>query len=408
MPVYTVSQVTAYIRDLLDRDSLLSDLWISGEVSNLTLSQAGHTYFTLKDAQGQLRCVMFQGGKGAELLTSGGAVIAHGRITFYEARGLLEFQTDLVVPEGTGPLYLEYERLKMRLEAEGLFDPTRKRPLPAFPRVIGVVTSPVGAVFHDICNIIRRRYPLVELLLAPTPVQGEGAASGIVAALKALNLRKDVDVVIVARGGGTIEELWPFNEEAVARAIYASRAPVVSGIGHETDFTIADLVADVRAPTPSAAAEMVVPDAAALRQRVAELEKGAQQALSALFSLRRQELGGLLERLERAAPDVEGRRREVEGLERAASLAIAGHLNLLGERVSGLEKRLRALSPRSILDRGYAIVQREPGGEVVRRVGQVHPGDTLRVTVSDGAFPARAGSPSKRRETRVYAGRPLL
>ena len=217
MPVFTVSQVSQYLKESLEQDSLLADLWITGEISNLRTPRSGHNYFTLKDHQSQLRAVMFKGGRGADLLREGSLVTAHGRISFYEARGEVELLADLVMPEGTGPLSMELERLKMRLEEDGLFEPSRKRPLPRFPGVVGLVTSPSGAVIHDIRNIIGRRYPLAEVLLAPTQVQGDGAAHGIVSALQALNQDGRADVVILARGGGSIEELWPFNEEMVAR-----------------------------------------------------------------------------------------------------------------------------------------------------------------------------------------------
>ena len=205
MAVYKVSQITSYLKESLDRDSILRDLWVSGEISNLRPSPAGHFYFTLKDPSGQLHCVMFRGGRNGELLANGTAVVAHGRISFYEVKGELQFYVDMVQPEGLGELALELERLKARLEEEGLFDPSRKRPLPSFPRRIGVVTSPTGAVFHDICNIIQRRYPLAEVVLSPSRVQGDGAAREIVAALKDLNDLGSIDVIIVARGGGSLE-----------------------------------------------------------------------------------------------------------------------------------------------------------------------------------------------------------
>jgi len=247
--VYSVTEVTGYLRELLEADNLLIDLWINGEVSNLSQSAAGHIYFTLKDEASQLRCVHFRRGRLATQMENGTAVAAHGRISIYEVAGALQFYVDLVQPEGVGILHLEFERLKAQLEEEGLFDTARKRQLPAFPRRIGVVTSPTGAVFSDIVNVIGRRYPLVEVVLSPTPVQGDGAAEGIVQALDALNHIEGIDLVILARGGGSLEELWAFNQEKVARAVFASKAPVISGVGHDTDFTIVDFVADLRAPT---------------------------------------------------------------------------------------------------------------------------------------------------------------
>ena len=236
MAVYSVSQVIGYLGDVLAQDALLQDLWIRGEVANLARPGSGHSYFTLRDSSGTLRCVMFRRARGAELLSNGAAVVAHGRVSIYGVRGELQLIADIVQPEGVGELQMRLEQLKLKLETEGLFEPSRKRPLPAFPRKVGAVTSPTGAVWQDIQTVIGWRYPLVELLLAPTAVQGELAAQGIVDAFDALNEVPDVDTVIVARGGGSLEDLWPFNEEAVARAIFSSRAPVISAIARRSTF----------------------------------------------------------------------------------------------------------------------------------------------------------------------------
>jgi exodeoxyribonuclease VII large subunit len=273
MQVLSVSQALSYLRELLETDYLLADVWISGEVSGPRTQPSGHTYFTLKDATSQMRGVLFRSAfvrqrRMAEHLEHGAQVIVHGRITIYEARGELQIVVDFVQPEGVGLRQAQFERLRTQLEEEGLFAADRKRPLPSFPKRIGVVTSAAGAVFHDICNVLTRRWPMAEVVLAPTPVQGPEAPYGIVGAIETLNLEGDVDVIIVARGGGSVEELWTFNEEAVARAVFGSLIPVVSAVGHETDFTICDYVADLRAPTPSAAAELVVPDSRQFRARL--------------------------------------------------------------------------------------------------------------------------------------------
>jgi exodeoxyribonuclease VII large subunit len=382
-------------------------------VSNCTTSQAGHTYFTLKDAEGQLRCVMFQGGQGLEHVASGAALVVHGRISFYEARGLLEMIIDTAVPEGIGALQAQFEALKKRLEEEGLFDPSRKRLLPEFPKVIGVVTSPVGAVLHDICNVLSRRYPLATVVVAPTQVQGDEATSGIVQALETLNRRDDVDVIIMARGGGSIEELWPFNEEAVARAIYASRKPIVTGIGHETDFTIADFVADLRAPTPSAAAELVSPDVAVLAARVTSSGERLHEIYSGRLSDLLLQLVAVERRLRFLAPNVAEYRRRVDDLCQIAERGLSRCISLLHERSDGLVHRLEALDPRGTLRRGYAIVQREPEGAIVSRIGQVQDADPLKITVSNGSFSATAASAGAkqkraRRKGRTYAGKALF
>ena len=391
MAVYTVSQVAAYLRESLEADPILGDLYVMGEVSNLRVSAAGHSYFTLKDGLAVLNCVMFKGQTGAGLLGHGAAVSTHGHMSFYVPRGSCDFVVDLVMAEGVGELALELERLRLRLEAEGLFDPTRKRPLPRFPQVVGVVTSPSGAVFHDIQNVIRRRYPLVELLLAPTQVQGAAAAPNIVAAIEALNAEGRANVIIVARGGGSLEELWPFNEEAVARTIYASRIPVVSAVGHETDYTSADLVADVRAPTPSAAAELVVPSGIALRQDLADLAGRSSRAMLYFIEQHRRRVADLGRRLERGLPALDTWRRRVDDLGRAVHNSLAGRLALTQVEVTGMEHRLRALDPEATLRRGYSVVQRLEDRQVVTSTAQVRAGDSLAITVSDGALPATAG-----------------
>ncbi len=373
MKIHSVAEVTRYLRELLETDSLLADIWVSGEVSNLSESAAGHLYFTLKDEASQLRCVFFRP-KLAITVENGAAVITHGRISIYEVSGALQLYVDLVQPEGVGILHLEFERLKSKLEEEGLFEPARKRTLPQFPKRIGVVTSPTGAVFHDIANIIGRRYPLVELVLSPTLVQGDGAADGIVQALQDLNDMEDIDLVILARGGGSLEDLWAFNEEKVARAIYASKAPVISGVGHETDFTIADFVADMRAPTPSAAAELAVPDCAELEGHIQSLAK------TLLIDITR-----YLDRY----------RQRTDELTRAASVYLGNSLAISSERLRGRELELASLSPLATLSRGYALVQQSTTGEVVSHIEQVQRGDAIDIKVSDGQFKGRVTGSKK-------------
>jgi exodeoxyribonuclease VII large subunit len=386
--VYSVSQLATYLRELLETDTHLADLWVEGEVSNLTRSAAGHTYFTLKDESAQLRCVMFRRQYAGTPLEDGTQVTAHGRISFFERRGELQLNVDFVQPAGVGIWQAQLERLKAQLEEEGLFEPSRKRPLPAFPRRIGVVTSPTGAVFHDICNIIGRRWPLSEIVLAPTPVQGDEAAPAIVEALSALNRESDIDVIIVARGGGSVEELWPFNEEMVARAIYASRIPIVSAVGHETDYTIADYVADLRAPTPSAAAELVVPE----RREVSRQITGSMVTLAGWMTgqvaSHRTGAEQLLLRLRRGIPNVEQERQRLALLLGSAQSAMAQSLNSQRERLKAYALQLRSLEPRGTLARGYALVQRRADSQVVRSVSQVKGRERLDVHVSDGRFPA--------------------
>ena len=389
MAVYSVAQLTGYLSDLLQGDSLLQDVWVRGEVANLARPGSGNCYYTLRDSNASLRCVMFgRRSRGAELLTDGAAVIAHGRIALYEVRGDLQLIADIVQPEGVGDLQLRLEQLKLQLENEGLFDRSRKRPIPEFPQRVGVVTSPSGAVWQDVQTVMRRRYPLVELMLAPTAVQGESAAPAIVDALQALDTEPDIDVVIMARGGGSLEDLWAFNEEAVARAVFASKAPVISAVGHETDVTIADLVADLRAPTPSAAAEMAVP-------HQLELSSGlliSRQALTAtVFSglrARRDALARVRPRLQRACPDLDGLRFRIDDLLRDVAASFRRSVELRSERTTGLAMRLRALSPSDTLRRGYAIVQSPGDVAVISDATQVSQGDRVEVTLARGGFEA--------------------
>ena len=392
MAIYSVSQVTSYLRELVERDALLQDVWVSGEVANVSRSGSGHTYFTLREANSSLRCVMFRNVRGRERLDNGVAVIAHGRISVYEVRGDLQLIVDIVQPEGVGELQLRLEQLKLKLENEGLFEPSRKRSLPEFPQRVAVITSPSGAVWHDIQTVVARRYPLVELLLTPTPVQGDAATPGIVEAFQALNELPNVDAVILARGGGSLEDLWPFNEEAVARAIYASRAPVVSAVGHETDYTIADMVADQRAPTPSAAAEMAVPDRAELATSLLVAEQSLAASISGHLSVKSASLERLEQRLHRTRPDLDSLRMRIDDLLRVARRHLKHSLEVKVERFQGLRQRMESLSPRDTLRRGYAIVQRQEDGNVVTDATQVAAGDALSVTLRRGELEAEVTS----------------
>ena len=392
MPTYTVSQVTAEIKELLESNPFLADLWIEGEVSNLSIASSGHAYFNLKDQHAVLQAVMFRNRRGIEMLSNGGAVAAHGRVSFYEPRGTLNISVDVVAPQGLGELALELERLKQKLAAEGLFDQARKRPLPAFPKFIGVVTSPTGAVWHDIQNVLARRYPLAKLALSPAVVQGAQAKESIAEALRQLDDEGGCDVIIVARGGGSLEDLWAFNEEVVARAIYACRTPVVSGVGHETDETIADYVADVRAPTPSAAAELVTPDIRDLKATVVHFSNMMGRSLSARLQQERNTVDHARRQLEAGLPDIATLRRRIDDQSRIAATAVVSLSKQRRLEVDGLYQRLRGLDPRSTLSRGFAIVEMSESGQALTSVGQAQLGDSLSITVSDGTIPAVAGT----------------
>jgi exodeoxyribonuclease VII large subunit len=320
----------------------------------------------------------------------GAAVLAHGHVSVYAARGLYQLYVDQLRPAGLGDLHARFEQLRDRLREEGLFDEARKRPLPAFPQTVGVVTSPQAAALRDVLNVLRRRYPLVRVLLTPTLVQGDQAPAQIVAALRALDERPDVDLILVVRGGGSLEELWAFNDESVARTIVACRHPVVSGIGHETDFTIADFVADVRAPTPSAAAELAVPERTEHLERIggraAQLQGNMQQRLAQA----REALSQRQRDLHRLSPKarVDAHRQRVDDFTQRADRALGHTLAMRRASLAGLQARLAALSPLATLERGYAVVRREDSGAVVRSVAQVDAGDALVIRVHDGQFGA--------------------
>ena len=395
MYIYPVSEIARYLRDSLEADGLLSDLWVSGEASGVTVSQAGHCYFTLKDDVAQVRCVALQSrqgrygpGRGPIIVPKNGeAIIVHGKVSFYEARGDLQCLVDLVQPEGVGRLHLEQQRLMAKLEAEGLFETSRKRRLPPYPKRIALVTSPVGAVLHDLTTIIGRRYPCVELVVAPVQVQGDAAPGSIIAALSACN-SLDLDLVILARGGGSAEDLAPFNNEYVARAVYACRAPIIAAVGHETDTTIVDYVADLRAPTPSAAAELAVPDRTELLGRLAGARAALNRGIRSRVGEERSLLNETRSAMARALPDRQRLGQRVDSFRHRLELRLDGILTMANERLASRRARLTTLDPRQVLTRGYAIVQRERDGAVVSHVAEAPAGEGLAVTVQDGTFGA--------------------
>jgi len=332
---------------------------------------------------------MFRGAVGTETLTEGSEVLAHGSATVYATRGDLQLVVDNVSPEGLGALQVQLEQLKYELHADGLFDYSRKRLIPPYPTKIGVITSPSGSVWHDIKTVITRRYPLVELVLAPTSVQGEKAAGEIVGALHSLQSDPLLDVVIVARGGGSLEDLWPFNEEIVARAIFASRVPVVTGVGHETDETIADMVADHRAPTPSAAAELVVPDRFDLISGIVASQQRLRSGVLAGFRNNLGVVAGLSGRLVREKPDIDGFRLRVDDALGTTSLSVLRAFEKMSERVTEFRNRLDLLRPLNVLRRGYSIVHSLDDSTVVSDSALLKTGDRVHVTLETGGFIAQ-------------------
>lgn len=387
---YTVSEITARIRSLLESEPALRNLWVEGEISNFSRASSGHIYFTLKDAGSQISGVIWrsQASRLDYIPRTGDKVVVHGYIGLYEQGGRYQLYVDTIQPAGQGALYQQFLDLKARLEAEGLFAPERKRQLPPYPHCIGVVTSPTAAAFRDVLNVLRRRYPLARVLLAPTLVQGDTAPPQIVNALTALDNRDDVDVIIVIRGGGSLEDLWAFNDERVARAIAATRHPVVSGVGHETDFTLADFAADVRAPTPSAAAEVVSPDLVDLRAVALQLQMRLDKVFNELVDSRRANLGQLTRALKHLSPAarLENARQRVDDLAARLDVVVNHQLAVSQQRQVNLLARLEALSPKGVLARGYAIVWDEESGHIVKSISQVEPGLSLKVMVEDGDF----------------------
>ncbi|MGI8856200.1 MAG: exodeoxyribonuclease VII large subunit [Thermomicrobiales bacterium] len=394
MPLVTVSEITAYLKELFQIDPVLADIWVRGEASNVSRPASGHLYFSLKDPDAALRCVCFkqQARYLSYLPDEGDAVLAHGRIGIYEASGQYQLYIDLIQPDGVGLLAAQFERLRMQLEMEGLFDEARKRPLPAAPRCIGVVTSASGAVWHDIQTVVARRYPLTTLLLSAASVQGGTAPAEIVRAISDLQADGRADIIIVARGGGSAEDLAAFNDEAVVRAIFACRVPVVSAVGHETDVTLADLVADVRAPTPSAAAELCTPDIEAVRDDL----RAAARAMTALLrddlEERTSDLDAMLRGLHRVSPALraEQLRQRIDDRARSLSALLQQTFLVQRERLGARGMALSALNPEAVLERGYALVSDAASGVLVRRARDGHADRPLRVRVADGTFAATA------------------
>jgi exodeoxyribonuclease VII large subunit len=389
--VWTVAELTNYIRELFEIDFRLQEMRVAGEISNFTLARSGHLYFTLKDEASQLKCVMWRSAASRLrfMPEEGDAVVVSGRISVYEAGGVYQMYADTILPTGRGDLAAAFEQLKRRLESEGLFDPARKKLVPASPRKIGIVTSADAAALRDIVNVLRRRWPLVSVLVAPTLVQGREAPAQITRALQWLDGRDDVDTIILARGGGSLEDLACFNDETLARAIAAARHCVISGVGHEVDFTIADFVADLRAPTPSAAAELAVPDANEQRARLESLQASLHGEMQALLAAQRRAVQTLDRNLSHLSPQasLNNSRQRIDALYGRAEQAISRLLERRQSRLALSRAQLGAVSPLATLARGYAIVRHEDG-RILRSINQVAAGDRLEVQVADGQFGA--------------------
>ena len=388
---FTVSELNAYIKNIFENDRTLRAVTVRAEISNFTRHSTGHLYFTLKDSEGQIRAVMFR--SNAMRMTfmpeSGMKVTVHGQISVYPRDGTYQIYVFSMQPDGIGALYLAYEQMKERLSSEGLFEERHKKPIPGIPESIGVITSPTGAAVRDIINVITRRFPLAKIYLYPALVQGEGAEDSLVSALDYLDTSGLCDVVIIGRGGGSIEDLWAFNSEKLARRIYRATVPIISAVGHETDFTICDFVADMRAPTPSAAAEIAVPDKKEITMRLDGYNERCVSALRALARASRDRLIALTERdaLRSPATLFDERKDAVSEFFEKALRCVGATIDSARGEFSLLAQKLNALSPLAVLSRGYSVVDK--GGEVVRRKEQLSSGDEIKIRLSDGDIKAR-------------------
>ena len=381
---FTISELNELIKGTLE--AKIDALWVQGEVSNFRIAPSGHFYFTLKDDRSQICAVMFrrQGTRLRFVPENGMAVLCHGRVSLYSIRGDLQLYVEDMEPQGQGALYLAFEQLKSKLAAEGLFAAERKRPLPFLPETIGIVTSERGAALHDMLRILRDRFPQRRVIIRPVKVQGDGAAREIAGGIADLNRADNIDVMIIGRGGGSLEDLWAFNEEIVARAIYASRIPVVSAVGHEVDFTIADFVADHRAPTPTAAAEMVVPRKADLLEQIAMLELQLQRCMQFKLSSTRENFISWVKRLADPGRKLRENQQRLDELSVDLLRRFQDRLRGCKDHLAHQGGRLGALSPLAVLDRGYSITHKLADERVVKDAAVLATGDLVRVTFALG------------------------
>lgn len=382
--VATVSQINGYIKKIIDHNTILNQIWIKGEISNFKHHYSGHMYITLKDENSVLKAVMFRNEtKGLAFAPSDGMkVLARGRISVYETGGQYQLYIEEMIPDGVGELYIAYEQLKKRLEQEGLFDLAHKKTIPSFPERVGVVTATTGAAVRDIINVISRRYPYAEIIICPAQVQGHKASESISSAIEYFNKTNTADVLIVGRGGGSIEDLWAFNEEITARAIYNSNIPIISAVGHETDFTIADFVADMRAPTPSAAAEIAVPSQIELRSRISNYESGMYNAV--LQGLRDRRIRVQNAKLQDMNTVIKDHSQELDHISRVMEQEYRFRLMDFKKLLSQLCGKLDALSPLSVMARGYAIPI-EHDGSVIKSVTKMESGKEFLLKLHDGS-----------------------
>jgi len=389
-PALSVSEITAQIKGQIE--SQFSRVWIQGEISNFKHHSSGHMYFSVKDAEAELRCVMFRGfNQSIHFKPEDGMdVFLQGKITVYEPRGQYQLMVQLMEPAGIGTLFLAFEALKKQLQGEGLFDPSLKKPLPQLPKIIGIVTSQTGAAFQDMVNVLNRRAPYIEIVLRPALVQGDEAAEDIVSGIEELKQIPNVDVIIVGRGGGSLEDLWAFNEEQLARAIHGCEIPIISAVGHETDVTISDMVADLRAPTPSAAAELVAPSVDDLNGQInhhrIQLDRSIKNQLNRIW----QKIDNFSDRhaLQNPQQKLDRKKEKLSILHHELSMAMTHIVSLAKAKLKGFEKELTVLSPFDILHRGYSIGF-TPDGRIIRKADDLSEGDSFILKTGDGEFEAK-------------------
>lgn len=387
--IYTVSKINKYIKKLFENDYNLQDVWILGEISNFKLHSSGHMYFVLKDKESQIKCVMFRGNNYTLrfMPEDGMKVKVRGDISVYEKRGEYQLYVKEIIEAGKGELYLAFERLKAKLKDEGLFSEEIKKKLPLVPHNIAVITSPTGAAIRDIITISLRRFSNLSILVVPSLVQGAFAAREIAKKIDFLNRHfKDLDFIIIGRGGGSLEELWAFNEEILARSIYNSKIPIVSAVGHETDFTISDFVADLRSPTPSAAAEMTIPDKSSLIKNIGLLESKINRAIKRNLELKMERIDSISRRLKYQGPEnkINQYYQYIDEFSARLNSRIKHRVELYEERVKKDSQRLDSLSPRAVIERGYSICRKIPGKEIIKRLEQIEVGTRIEVIISDG------------------------
>ena len=391
--VYSVSQLNSYVKGVLDRDENLAHIFVTGEISNYKAHYSGHLYMTVKDETASIKAVMFAGNatKLRFKPENGMKILAFGTVSLFPRDGSYQLYINDMQPDGVGALNIAFEQLKKKLEAEGLFRQEYKKPLPEFPQKIGVVTSSTGAAVQDIFNVLKRRFPVAEVVLRPCQVQGEGAAEDIAKAIYEFNKLNAADVLIVGRGGGSIEDLWAFNEEIVARAVFASRIPVISAVGHETDYTICDFVADLRAPTPSAAAECAVPDIFELKANLVSLRQHIISLTRNKMNIERSSLSSFEKRLALRDPvtNINEQRKEIVYLTEKLSIITNSILDDNKSKISALAGKLDALSPLSVISRGYALVEKDD--KPVTKVKDLKKDDVISIKLSDGQVEARIG-----------------